>query len=288
MKILYLAKHGSGGNDDEGAISHALTLLGHEVLCMTEDRGWHAHKERFDFLLCHHLREIAMLNEVKRPKIFWCFDRIDSGPDPMLGGRNLQRIGWATEMSARCDLGFFTDGDWVQERGASNTHWLPQGFDERLSQYVDLDAPKNCDVLFTGISRNAGEKRRSFVELMERTYGNRFDHIPRGVHGKKLAQAINGAKVIVAPDFPIGPCYCSNRLYLTAGLGGYLLHPQCEQAYVPTYLNQVDLLTAINVALKSPAITREVAEKCRAETMAKHLYRHRCEKLVKIVKEKLL
>ncbi len=80
MRILYLARHGSGGNDDEGAIQFALEQLGHTVIAVSEDctslNGIPA-----NMLLCHHYHELARLAKVRIPKVSWCFDLID-WPEP--------------------------------------------------------------------------------------------------------------------------------------------------------------------------------------------------------------
>ena len=51
MKIVYVAKHHSGDNDDEGAICYALEALGHEVVRFRENEGDRAIEEDGDFML---------------------------------------------------------------------------------------------------------------------------------------------------------------------------------------------------------------------------------------------
>src|SRR5258705_108551 len=131
MRILYVAKHDAKGNCDEEAISHALEQLGHIVIKLHERDGSSTFNHVADFMLCHHWRNLDELRRIKIPKVFWCFDLIDS-KDPTIAKRDLERINWITQMTNACDLGFMTDGDWVGKDKTGKLLWLMQGADERI------------------------------------------------------------------------------------------------------------------------------------------------------------
>lgn len=314
MKIVYLAKHDSGGNDDEGAITHALQELGHDVYRIRESQGRNACNATGDFLLFHHWHDSGHLQSVTIPKVFWCFDRIKCG-DPTLARRDTNRENWIRDLTRRCDLGFCTDGDWVEEYNGScfgkteriGEHriavypeklvWLTQGADGRFvgrGKNMPLHRERP-DILFTGIRRGGGVLRESFVDALSNRYKHRFLHKERGVHGYELANLIARTKIVVAPDFPVTDNYWSNRIYLMCGFGAHLLHPYslgASRHYTPWtevqyYENRDHLYSLIEGALRNPEEMHRVASAALERTKAQHLYRHRCEVLVQTVRERL-
>src|SRR5205823_14840551 len=104
---MYVAKHNSGGNDDEGAICYALTELGHQVTCIAEDGG---RKDAVrlqadhDFLLFHKWSDWDVLSRLSIQKVFFYFDMVDSH-DPTLAGRYSDRREWTVNAYTVADLG---------------------------------------------------------------------------------------------------------------------------------------------------------------------------------------
>lgn len=301
MKILYIGKHDTGHNDDEGAITHALLQLGHDVQRVREERGDRAYRmSNCAFALCHHWHDFASLQAIRIPKVFWCFDLIQWPNDPRMVGRNRQRMAWARQMTSACNLGFMTDGDWVASEGRGRLHWLPQGADERVTGVGEASKCDRCggpwcgvDILFVGGGKGYG--RESFVSKMRERYGDSFLHVDHGSHGRDLANLVANAKIVVAPDTPVTHRYWSNRVYNMLGFGACLLHPYCEfleQQYhkggIVFYRSRDELHLSIERLLRDPVERREVAMRGHYHTIAAHLYRHRCEELVRIVREKLL
>ena len=293
MKFLYIAKHGSGGNDDEGAIAACLQELGHEVVLANEDI-------RFtdtiaDVVLFHHWRQCEVLNSIQglQPfKAFWCFDLIDWRGDSTLARRCEERRAWVKKATEVCDVGFLTDGDWVARDHGRKLHWLPQGFDTRIDV---IAAKKELDIVFTGIE-NGGEERRSFVREMRERYGTRFTHVPKGCYGTSLSELLARARIVVAPDAPITDRYWSNRVYNTLGRGAFLLHPYTEglcRQYGPAelamYQDRADLHSKIEYFLQpenqSTAIAYTVLGQSR--TLQHHTYMHRVLELVSVLEERM-
>lgn len=298
MRIGYVAKHDSGGNDDEGAITHALTALGHRVDRLRECRGHVAYRLECDFVLYHHYPHPEEIARVKVPKVFWCFDRIVEPDCPELAARNEKRFRWACDMLRVCDLGFFTDGDWVANDETRQARWLPQGADERV---IGLGVPDprlpQCDLLFAGSVRGCGHKRAEFLDYL-RKCGLRVNWIEKGVYGRDLAREIAQAKLVVAPPFPCSTRYWSNRAYVSLGFGATLLHPDVlttvEHANGNHYIGYdyrtlSSLQDAINLCMSSPlGDLREIGLRGYYHTLNNHLYRHRCEQLVAVVERELL
>lgn len=293
MKISYLAKHDSGGNDDEGAISNALEVLGHSVDRLRETKGHNAHKLEGDLLLFHKWFDPASLNKVSLPRVFWYFDLVDY-PDPTLSRRNMTRKQWMGFTTPLIDIGFCTDGDWVAKDDSSKLTHLFQGADQR---YIGLGTDKGDgpDILFTGIYKNAGVGRGSFVAEMQQRYGDKFQQVT-GVHQRALADLLASSKIVVAPDHPITERYWSNRVYLTLGFGGFLLHPYSPllaQHYkdgeeIVFYHSRQDLHDKINHFLFRKEERDAIRQAAFERTKAQHTYVHRCRDLIETIEETLL
>lgn len=297
MRVAYLAKHDSGGSDDEGAIVHAFEALGHKVDRLREARAKVASRmpSECDFLLFHHLRDLHYLEPVKLPKVFWCFDLIQY-PDPTLAARNATRLKWVREATAIADLGFLTDGDHVAHDRTGKLHWLPQGADERVVGVGKADDGKPLNyLLFTGIGERGGKGRGSFVEQMRHTYGSGFVHVERGVYRRDLADLIAQSKIVLAPDEPTTSAYWSNRIYNALGFGAFLLHPYCERLAeqyqdgedLRFYRSRTELLGLIEFYRDRQSLRLKVASNGLEATQQRHLYRHRVEQLCAVVKERL-
>jgi hypothetical protein len=296
VRITYVARHQQrASNDDEGAIAYALERLGHQVR-RVQERDVSAADAPCDLILCHHFPDPAALRCPKAPKAWWCFDLLGTANDPSLVERARRRAAWARQMTEVCDIGFLTDGDFVAADTTGKLHWLPQGADERYAGAPALRPTQTVPILFTGIGKGGGRQRESFVAEMQGRYGERFRHVTRGVHGYALADLVASASIAVAPDSPVTDRYASNRIFVTLGLGGFLLHPACEALLgcyghgqgVVYYRDREELHSQIGHYLGPLGGCRQsIAAAGLARTLEANLYRHRCEKLLAVVKEKL-
>ena len=325
MRILYVAKFGNHDNCDEEAIAYALEQLGHTVERVHESRRYreglpigaylYGAQGVYDFCLFHKhevVSEVAAIAEVI-PCAFWYFDLLSNDDDPTLAARMQQRRRWFRDVIQHCVTAFVTDGDWVdhwnngdprervsfQNEGQNRysdvkIHWLMQGADER---FVGLGEPRfkpAPDILFTG-TRHHGRKREEHVAELERRYGNRFGVVgetrqtPRK-HGRELADLFASTKVVVAPDGPCTDRYWSNRVYLTAGLGGYILHPELKglqphynTAEVRQYRSREELYRMIDYALECPGEIPSMRMFGHHATVQRNLYRHRCQDLIRVM-----
>lgn len=316
MKILFVAKHQSGDNDDEGAVTHALRELGHDVVCIHEKRRHRDSAQvealrnpyRFDFCLFfkwENVDEIVSLGR-KLPCFPWYFDLVANDDDPTLTSRMADRRRWFDAVLPYCRGGFVTDGDWAarwnsEADAKSNVvtlprlWWLTQGADERTVGEGNATAA-GPEILFTGMV-NHGRTRAEHVQRLRDKYGDRFAVVgDRGpghrVHGRKLANLLASAKVVVAPDGPVTARYWSNRVYLTLGLGGFLLHPKCEglnRHYTPVtelqYYSDRDHLEAmIDYYVERPESHLLMRYAGMKATEDRNLYRHRVTDLLEVVR----
>jgi hypothetical protein len=316
VRILYVAKHGSGDNDDEGAIAHALRQLGHEVDPVQELRrrragsapiGSYLRGPAYDFCLFHKWETVSEIAEVAQttPCVFWYFDLVANTDDPTLARRMEARRRWFADVVPHCVAGFCTDGDWVDQfndrwwagRGRVKLYWLMQGMDDRVAGLGEPLPGQHPDVLFTGMIDH-GRKRREHVEQLRARYGERFlvygdgETYHRRLHGRALADLFASVTVVVAPDGPCTDRYWSNRVYLTLGLGGFLLHPRCaglDAHYAPheeliVYADRDHLTELIDLFLDKPTIRDHYRQIGLKATLERNLYRHRVAELVETVK----
>jgi hypothetical protein len=294
VRVLYIGRFEAAGNDDENAVAHALETLGHEVVRLHEAKGRFA--PRFlpaDFVLFNKWNDPDTLGRLRVPKVFWWWDLVDF-PDPLLRTRCLARVQWMERTTPLVDLGFLSDGDWVSRDRTGKLVRLTQGADARVAGKGNPDSGPPVPVLFTGI-RAGGRARLSFVDDLRARYGDAFRHVERGVHGRALADLIARAQVVVAPDGPVTDGYASNRVYLTLGFGGFLLHPYSagltgqyeggkELVY---YRSRGELFDLIDYYLDRPAERKAIADAGLARTLAEHTYTERCRRLIEVVKERL-
>jgi len=299
VRILYVGKHGSGGNDDEGAIHDALESLGHSVSRLRESNGHKVFKEDFtayDFCLFHKWHTLPYIRLIKVPRVFWYFDLVDWPVDPTLKQRNEARIDWMERITPHVALGFMSDGDWLARVNNPKLHWLTQGADQRYAGYgAGSDMAEQRPILMTGIRSGGGAGRIAFIDEMLLQYREAFSWIQKGVHGQALADTIANSKIVVAPTSPVTNRYWSNRVYLTLGYGGFLLHPFSERLAehyedgkeIIYYSSMEDLYDKIKFYSGKPFIRRRIQDAGLSRTLAEHTYRHRCAQLIEVVKREL-
>jgi hypothetical protein len=168
---------------------------------------------------------------------------------------------------------------------------LMQGADQRRIGYVST-SPVESDILFTGDMY--GTWRKDAVDSLIQRYPARVTQVV-GMHGDLLADHIAGAKVCYAPDKPATDNYWSNRVYLTLGCRGFLVHPRCaklESQYedgkeIVYYDSRDHLYALMDRYLVDREESRKIAEAGHARTVAEHTYQHRCKTLLDMVKEVL-
>jgi hypothetical protein len=295
MDVLYIANFDAGGNCDEDAIAFALRSLGHRVHPVREKVVGRVHEfPRAELLLFHKFADVGLIRSLKMAKAFWFFDLV-SFPDRTLEGRCASRRQWMANIIPHVDIGFLTDGDFVDHDATGKLVHLTQGVDERQAA-ATASKGDQTPLLFTGIGRGGGVQRESFVKEMANRYGSRFVHVERGVHGEELRKLIAETAIVVAPDSPVTDRYCSNRVYNALGMGAFLLHPWCESLWrqygageggLVFYRDRAELHRLIALYAEQPDKRHALAEVSRAWTLRHHCYRHRVAELIRVVRERM-
>ena len=288
MRVLYVAEHGKKeSNDDEGAITHALRVLGHAVYVAKETERPPSAFSPFDMMLCHYLDEKSPWWDWARgkmPTAVWYFDQVIS-PSPINANRNKKRKEWIERVQGIAHKVFLTDGDYRRSR-PDTTYLLRQGADERWfacppEPVKDLGGK----VLMTASIGKDGKRKRQ-VDSLKKVLGDRLVLFKKGLYGDAFRSAVATADVCVAPEFPSTDLYWSNRVYVTLAAGGFLLHPGCmrlfEHEYQPgahleSYHDDFTLIERLNYWLNPAQAERraEVKRLAKQETFDRHLYRHR-------------
>ncbi len=296
MRILYIANHDQSNNDDEGAITDALSRLGHDVQRLHEKKGHLAHRIKADFLLFHKWDDPETLAKLDMPKAYWYFDLVDWPTDDSLAPRCAARKAWMQRITPLVDIGFCTDGDWVRKDTTGKLRWLTQGCDQRVKEYgTPPFVYKDTELLFLGISKGGGWGRTEFVDRMSIKYGVKFRHIPKGLYGRDLHDQILKTKIVVSPPTPVTDYYWSNRVYVTLSHGALLLHPHSlglseqfqDNEHLKYYYSMSDLDSWIQYYWKRRDRRDELAAQGMAQAHANHSYIQRCEMLMNIVEKEM-
>lgn len=297
MRIVYIAKHNSGGNDEEGSISYALEKMGHEVFKIHEKKvPIYRGKMHGDLLLFHKYQDLGRLSQFEMPKVCWFWDMVVFPNDGEMVERNQFRLKWLLNVIDAVDLVFMTDGDWAQaNKSYGKLRILRQGHDERRIGIGRKDPTMTNDVLMTATRYSWGTGRREFVNWMHQTYIGRMTHVVEGKYGQQLADMMVNHGVVVAPEYPMTDLYWSNRVYLTLGYGGFLLHPVSrglidtfiDDTHVVYYEGREDLKNLVEYYLGHPQHRMAIAERGMEEIRQKHTYTHRCAELLSVVRREL-
>lgn len=125
--------------------------------------------------------------------------------------------------------------DYFNEKTDVKGVYLPAGVFQDDMEFIP-DAPKTHDVIFVGSKTYHPEwpYRPKLVNWLRATYGSRFTHVGGDgdtgiIRGKELTKFYNETKVVVGDSLVLGfdyPYYWSDRLYETAGRGGFQIFPQ--------------------------------------------------------------
>jgi len=297
MRILYIANHKAGGNRDESAIAYAFKMLGHKVIKVAEEffkfpKTKQLDYDSYDFCLFHHWGNHDDLSTIPIPKAFWYFDLVDHN-DPTLKTRTDYRKLWMKNTTDLVDVGFCTDGDWVNRDPSGKLVRLTQGCDERVLGVTPKHSGSQL-LMMTASRMGTVKRRQEFIQQLLRKYHGRFLLSTKGLYREELKAKIAQAALMIAPIAPVSDNYWSNRVYNTCGMGGCLLHPYSE-GLTKEYQNGEEIFfyedfeqfqNLITELLADFPYRNRVAHAANLRTKANHTYRHRCETLINIMKER--
>lgn len=290
MKIAYIAKHGNGFNDDEGAITFSLRKLGHEVVCIQEIKEDYSPANACDFALFHHhWTDLQLLKTIKVPRVFWMFDLIDH---PVMKNRLHEHVQSLMQLA---DLGFCTDGDYAA-RYPHKLRRLKQGADERVAGYWSTQETQS--VLFAGNYKYPISRKRDLRNLEREYPAGTFTTLTSPgdyVYREKLALLVGRHKAVLGLPDPVKADYWSNRVYMICGFGGVLVHPRCQRLLedytdgedLLLYNDRTEMRQQIDRALADPALRARIRASAYRKTVGRHTYTHRCQKLIETVQQEL-
>lgn len=139
--------------------------------------------------------------------------------------------------------------------------------------------------------------REKMVRFLQNTYGSDFGHF--GQDGMIRHQRLNNLIAtldIVVGDSVYSPNYWSNRIYEMIGRGAFLIHPYIEgiekefepyKHFIPYNYGDFDgLKKKIDYYLDHPEKRRKISDAGMKHCIKYHTYKHRCEELIKVLKNK--
>jgi len=284
MNILYIAQHTSKGNDEEGAITDALTKLGQNVCPVNESQArdlTDKYVENFDLILFHQINtDWSILKNTTIKRVLWHWDEITDY-------NKIEKFLFEYHL----DKCFLTYGPCVKHYDYSDRIGiLRQGFDQRhIHKYRNTDA--RLDI---GVFGTIYPPRVSFIgDLQKNFLVNIFGLNGNFVHGEELERLIRSVKIWPMFDsslkekYPYN--YWSNRPYLLTGMGGFILHYACSDLmneFVPNeemvfYYSRNDMLERIKYYLDHPEERIKIAQAGYIKTISQYTYIQRCAELLK-------
>lgn len=286
LKIIYLANFNNiGSNFIEEDIQSALEKLGHQVIPVHEKDYKKIQNIKADMLLFHkggvgkyiNLEEfIFLLNHITCKKVMWYFDPIK------LIARREEEI---ETISQYIDYGFLVDDTWRRRHKFNNLYSLKEGIG---TVYKGKEREEfKCDIAFAG---NIYGKREEFITVLKQHYGDKFK-VFDNVFGQDLADLCVSSKIIVAPDFPTNEFYWSSRFYLTLGLGGFLIHPDCyglkpefiEGTHFAGYKGMNELIMTIDYFLEHEEERIKIKNQGQEKCLEVATFENRLETMLEIV-----
>lgn len=304
MKIAFL---GNFLVDYTSETHHAKSLgsLGHEVICLQETTAApeqiHAASldaELFVWVHTHgwHTPQIeeALADAVKRniPVITYHLDL----------WKGLEREkDMATDPYWRVLTDFFTCDKLMAEHLTAHTtvngHYLPPGVYGPECYLAEPTQP--FDVAFVGSYQYHPEwpYRPQLIDWLTATYGDRFRHYGGGgmfsVRGDDLNQVYANAKVVVGDTLCLGfdyPYYWSDRLFETAGRGGFQIFPRItgltdyltedKEVVLYNYGDFDELQRKIDYYLTHDTEREAIRLAGHERTKAEHTYAHRWQQIL--------
>jgi hypothetical protein len=289
LKIIYLANFGNkGSNFIEEDIKLALEKLGHEVIQVHEKDFKNVLNIKADILLFHKagvgryisLQDfIVLLNHVTCKKVMWFFDPIKLYPE---------REEQIETIAQYIDYGFLVDDTWRRRHKFDNLYSLKEGIGTQYKGVIKKEF--ECDVAFAG---NPYGEREEFVTILKQRFGNRFK-IFNDVFGQDLADLCVSAKVMVAPPYPTNEFYWSSRIYLTTGLGGFMVHPDCyglkeefkEGTHFAGYKGMNELIITIEYFLDHEEERKQIQEQGQRKCLEVAKFEDRLKTMLEVIYEK--
>jgi hypothetical protein len=288
LKIIYFANFGNqGSNFVEEDIKSALEKIGHEVIPVHEKDYKQLKNIKADMFLFHKggvgkyisLQDfIILLNHITCKKVMWYFDPIKLFPEREIEIETIAQY---------IDYGFLVDDTWRRRHKFNNLYSLKEGIGTVYKGKFRKEL--ECDVAFAGTPYG---KREEFIAVLKQHYGNKFKAF-NNVFGQDMADLCASAKIIVAPDYPTNEFYWSSRIYLTLGLGGFMVHPDCyglkpelvEGTHFAGYKGMKELIMTIDYFLEKEEDRKKIQEQGQKKVLETCNFQDRLETMLETIYE---
>lgn len=266
MKIVYYAQSRSGSDATESHISKAFTELGHEVVVVVPG----SEVPTCDLILFH--KDIPPRDT---PAICWYFDKIEFSQN---------RVQFIRKALARATVVFVTDETYTKASPHPKFRVVRQGIgDFELGEPVELAAK----VAFAGTVYGP---RLDFCTKLAIQYGEDFQ-VFAGVNNRDFNNLCVSVPIFVTPRYPSDDYYWSNRVYLTLGSGGFLIHPRLkglEAEYedgkeIVFYDSLEDLFSKVDYYLAHPEEREMIRLAGWEKTKSMYTYKKRVEEILCIL-----
>ena len=287
MKILYLGNFNPFASSTEKLIKKSLEELGHEVIC-EDERTAKAHiilqrakENNVDLFLFHKGNRwemdlsqlMELLFRLTCKKAFWYFDPVTGFPESEM---------FMEAVIPYVDLAFMTNGTYIRMHDYKNTRWLMQGCDVKK-----LGKPRKEYENEIGFTGQVYGNRDIFTMALDKKYGKKF-RTYQNIFGDDFYDLMQSVKIFISPKFPANDYYWSNRIYMTLGAGGFLIHPYCkglEDEFVAgehyeDYKTQDELFAKIDYYLKHEDERKKIAEAGHKYCINNYSYTNRVKKLL--------
>lgn len=284
MKIVYFANFGNKGSDDtESHIAHSLSKLGHQVFKIPESSPEFIPKGA-DLFLFH--KGGPFINEALRkvdcPKVFWYFDKVWN-----------DRPAWFDRILPQVDLGFLTDGDYLEASQNDKLVLLRQGIGGSVQSFgMPIGKRYEGKIAFTGSNYKG---REEFINLLQKEFGNDFK-IYNDAFNRDLFDLCAAIPILVAPPFPSTDRYWSSRIYMVLGSGGFLVHPILQGlvddglesgVHYAGYSTPAEMVAAIRYYLIHPKEREKIMKTGYTYVTSNLTYTNRCQKLLEVIHQRL-
>ncbi len=173
-------------------------------------------------------------------------------------------------------------------------YWVPLGCDPKV--HGTVESARKTDLAFVG--NDGGVPRKFLLQELRERYPNSFiGQAPHTQMSRIYGQGKIGFHYIECTS-PLPKDYASMRVYEVLASGTMLLANAVAQGTFESlglrdrkelvaYHNPEELFTLVDYYLKNDAEREQIAEAGSQHAIQQHTYRHRAEKIVDILSEKL-
>lgn len=254
--IIYNQPRNLQSDDTEGHIAHAIKQIPTDL----------------DIYLFH--KTYNPPEGFKGLKVCWYFDKLWK-----------DRPEWMKDILEKVDYVFMSDETWARNNPHPKIRIMRQGIGDRDVSLGNKTGRYKGKIAFLGSVY--GERALWASKLKER-YGSDFQAY-NSVFNRDLYDLCADIPIIIAPEYPSDDYYWSNRIYLTLGSGGFMIHPHLkglDREYIDgehyvSYTDFNDMCEKIDYYLANPQERNDIRLKGYNKTITSYTYTTRWQEILK-------